>query len=284
MTKETLKYMGLDLNQYYEGLLIKNADTSYHVRPKDGQAKLIMTEIELMSMMEAAKFRCKYFVVCGGAAGIHYALLAKMYPHVKFILFDKRPFYTPLRSISNVKCISEYVTVDTFEKLRLDPSCSVFVSDMRSLEIAKFKSTPAVYNTIIMRDMYEQLMLFALSKYQWGMLKFKLPETISIPYPKGKLLIQPFINSNELRLVISADISAIHMYDGAQIESVCQIVNNYWKQTNSLSVSSRVAEELSRYNLPKRWDFAAMMDILIRADKLSFVSEIIKLIRKQSSS
>lgn len=272
-----MKYHGLELNSYNKkDLGIDKIDLKYYKREKFGQIKLILNEIMFIEHMKSLKEKCTPFHVCGGAPGIHYDLLSDMYPEIEFILYDKREFYENLKKKKNIKLINKYVNEDVVRR-EFDPS-GVFISDIRSLDITKLKNNNnPLYKALIMKDMYSQLSYFYSSKCKYGMLKFKVIDNCMASYPEGLLWIQPYINTNELRLVLNKANDFI-TYDGKEIDDQCQMINNYWRQTDNLQVDNQKIRDIidNNKNLHYNFDTISLIDILLKANKIKWLESILK--------
>ena len=273
-----LIYNGLDIENYKYDEIKGNIDTNYYIRNKYGQIKLILIEIEFITRIKKKNIEFKNFYVCGAAPGIHYYLLSQMYPEIQFILYDKRKFYDKLYKQKNVTINKYYCTQDVIKTF----NNGVFVSDLRSLEIEDNKLNNKK-NIIYCRDMYEQLFLYKLTNCCACLLKFKVPEQlISFPYIKGELLIQPFINSNELRLISITDDIEFKYYNGDELDKKCQLINNYWKNQDEIKCNNEIINKIIKEKkFHMKWDTIAMLDIIIRADKLNFLDNILFLIQKK---
>lgn len=279
---EFMKYYGLELERYRPEDVLGKVDYSYHEsKEKIGQLKLLLNEIAFIEYLKSRDESVSPFQVCGGAPGIHYSILAEMYPDIHFILYDYQPFSNLLSKRPNVEIRFRYVTQTTVKEF--DPS-GVFVSDMRSLNISEGKqqindkNTHFLYDSIICRDMYDQLSFFYSSGCKNGMIKFKIPERMtSFNYISGKLWLQPYIRTNELRLLISTA-NQWHTYDGNLIDKTCQLVNNHWHKTElDLSDWSR-GNEIEKYlksrSIPCTWDVVALVDILLVSEKLKYFDKL----------
>jgi hypothetical protein len=272
-----LLYNGLEIENYNFNEIKGNVDTNYYIRNKTGQLKLLLIEIEFITRLKKLNIQFKNFYVCGAAPGIHYYILSEMYPEIQFILYDKRSFYKKLYKQKNITLIKSYVTQDIVKTF----NNGVFISDMRSLEIEENKLNINMNNTIIFRDMYEQLFLYKLSGCIACLLKFKVPDNItSFPYIKGSLLIQPFINSNELRLILTSPNIKYQYYNGNEIDKKCQLINNYWKFENEINCNiESIKKIIKEKKFHMKWDTIALLDIITRANKLEFLDKIITLLK-----
>lgn len=282
-----MKYHGLDIYLYKEKELeklgITNIDTKYYSRSKIGQLKLLLNEIQFINELKQKNINPSPFQVCGGAPGIHYDILSDMYPDIIFILYDKQDFYEKLKNKKNIILKKKYVTNEIVTN-EFD-SNGVFISDMRTINIETYKPhTERIYKTIIMKDMYDQLSFFYTSKCTYGMLKFKVVDGLKISYPSGLVWMQPYINSNELRLVLTKDDPYI-IYDGDEIDIKCQLINNYWRQSDSIQISDNIKNKKqiqniidNNRNLHYKWDTIALLDIIINANQLKWLDKILKYI------
>lgn len=287
-----MKYYGLEIDNYKKDDILGNIDYSYkESSDKIGQLKLLLNEIAFIEYLKSRGQKYTPFQVCGGAPGVHYYMLSEMYPDIKFILYDYQPFSNLLSKRSNVELRFRYVTRETIKEF--DPS-GVFVSDMRSLGISEAKQTIKdsnshnLYDTIICRDMYDQLSFFFSSGCKNGMLKFKIPERMKcFNYLSGKLWLQPFIRTNELRAVVTNK-SQWHTYDGEFIDKTCQLVNNYWHTSDMDLTSWSRGEEISKFikskSIRPTWDNVALVDILLVSGKLDFFDKIVNNYKNKMSS
>lgn len=290
-----LKYHGLEYDKYtfeelkkvYKIDKFENVDTSYHKKHgKIGQLKLLMNEIGYIEYLKSEKLNCTPFQVCGGAPGSHYVYLSEMYPDITFILYDLTQFDSRLSKKSNVILRRKYVTIDVATD-EFDEN-GVFVSDMRTLDLQRGKiliestGTRSLYETMIARDMYDQIMFFYASKCKHGMLKFKIPESMTLSYPRGKIWLQPFINSDEMRIAIDCKSELIE-YNGPELDKICNMVNNYWRMSSRVDISEwprrkqieQVYETYPKLLKYKTWDMIALVDLLIISNKIKFLPDIL---------
>ena len=161
---QSFTYKGLELNKYAINNSTQFDNVYYSNRDKVGQLKLLVNEIAFIEYLKCKGQKYSPFQVCGGAPGIHYELLSRMYPDIEFVLYDKMPFYAGLHKCANIKLHNTYVTA-SIARTEFDKT-GVFVSDMRSLDMAEKKRELSekgksdIYNYTIAKDMYDQLVFF----------------------------------------------------------------------------------------------------------------------------
>ena len=219
----------------------------------------------------------EYIIVCGGAPGIHYNLLSDMYPHITFILYDAVKFYKKLYNKNNIILKNYYF--NTFIAHNIKFENSVFISDMRSLEVEHTKgSYDFNKDSIYLADMYQQLAYFQLTSCKACMLKFKVPLTLNIPYLNGTILCQPFIYSNETRLITYKN-EEINYFNGQDIENKLQMINNYWK-SYKLELTKDEQEWIDKYKIENNWDNIALYHILNDSNNMNYIDKILQLFTK----
>lgn len=277
-------YNGLDYNNYNENELIKiygnKLDKSYYKRNKVRQIKLLLNEIYFINNMKNKFKNIDNIIVCGGAPGTHYLLLSNMFPEINFILYDKTSFNSNLKYQKNIILNNDYISLNNISSIKYNNS--LFISDLKTLEYENNKNS---FNgdLININDMYNQLSIFQLSSCIACLLKFQIPKDFKMPYLNGYLLIQPFITSNELRIICykHTNFNQFKIYDGSLINEKCQLINNYWKQ-NELNLTEDEKNFISKYKLKNNWDNISLYHILNDANKLEFTNKIIESINDNS--
>lgn len=166
-----------------------------------GQLKLFL--MTLLFLMRYARKKEDVVVYAGAAPGTNMVLIAKLFPHVSFLLIDPAPFDERLTKMQNVKVIQELFTDELARKTSsYNP---LFISDIRR-DISKCDREKS--DRTICDDM-ELQMQWAVMMPRESFLKFRMPWYHGkTAYLKPKeLWIQPFAGptSTELRAVVTAD-------------------------------------------------------------------------------
>ena len=217
----------------------KDARALKGVNVHQGQRKLLMSEIQLLTLYYSKKTVHPWFVYVGSAPGMHLLFLHKLFPHVRFSLWDGAPFDSRLQDVKFpdgtpvFELHREFFTDHTCGKIlaRLEKDDKVarktnlnhlhkvgggigktpllFISDIRSGEANR-----EAYEAKVMHDMLAQKRWVVLLKPDLSLLKFRLPFTLKegdkVPYLDGKLYygIWPRPESAETRLLVrKSDIS-----------------------------------------------------------------------------
>ena len=182
-----------------------------------GQRKLLMVEIEFLT-----NFSDEYDTVlyAGAAPGNHIYTLAKMFPTLKFILFDVNEF--SVKQTNNIKIYKQYFTDET-AKLFENRDDILFISDIRTAQ--PLKMGPEEIELRVEKDNNSQKDWYKILNCKKTMLKCRLPWSVSpynkfakkdtkktwvteggekFCYLKGDIYIQPWApqSSTEFRLVL----------------------------------------------------------------------------------
>jgi len=85
-----------------------------------GQRKLFLSELEFLTIYETSlkKAGGSLVVYIGAAAGIHIVYLCKLFPDIKWHLYDPSPFDKKLYSEKNVKIYNQLFTKDDMNKYK----------------------------------------------------------------------------------------------------------------------------------------------------------------------
>jgi hypothetical protein len=134
-----------------------------------GQRKLLLSEIEFLSIVAKNNNLNNYLVVyIGAAAGYHFPVLHKLFPEVKFLLIDPNPFYSKLREQPDVYIIiNDYFTDDSIKQvLKIAKGKKILlISDIR-VEPEESK---------VIKDMHNQQKWLINMDAEYYMLKFRMP-------------------------------------------------------------------------------------------------------------
>lgn len=191
-----------------------------------GQRKLLMSEIQLLTHYYSKKTVHPWLVYVGAAHGTHLMFLHKLFPWVRFSLWDGAQFDTRLKDIKFedgspvFEIHREFFTDKTCDmilsrlKAQKDTKSGggggkslapplIFVSDIRSSE-----SNHEAFEAKVMVDMISQERWVTKLEPELSLLKFRLPFTLKegdkVPYLNGKLFygIWPPQESAEARLLV----------------------------------------------------------------------------------
>lgn len=232
--KFSLKY-----KNHIDSLPYKQRLNQFKIPIHNGQRKLF-----LCSLLFLVKYShlSKLLVYAGGAPGTNIIILAKLYPNLKFHLYDPRPFDDRLENLKNVQLFQCYFTNDiarSYKKKNV-----MLWSDIRT-------------GTVDDDDFEEQIMENNNMQKEWhdlakpimGMYKFRLPYSTNfqstkfnqsddsfaknINYMKGTIWLQMWAptTSTETRLVVKQNYKMVE-YDCLEYESrlyYWNLIDRQWK-------------------------------------------------------
>lgn len=200
-----------------ETLEYKHRYTAFKTNLHWGQLKLMLTEIEFLSLiLQQYKIdksnKPIYMIYAGAAPGQHIVYLSHLFPTINFELYDPNDF-----AISDTEKIKTHVqfftNVDAEHwKDESDKKYVVFCSDIRT--------EPAIDENII-KNMEMQLEWWKIINPNLSMFKFRLPwKEGETEYPEGDIYIQPFPGptSTETRLICKKNAKII-TYNNKKYES-----------------------------------------------------------------
>ena len=244
---------------YDDALSEARTGTNQHI----GQRKLLISEVQLLTTWYASARVAKggaphpVLVYVGAAPGSHDIFLHRLFPHVKFVLYDGAPFDDRLRlNPATFELRNEYFTdAHCAELVRRTAQGApgplagrplLFVCDIRS-----DAADDDGFETQVMRDMLSQRRWAEALRPELSLLKFRLPYTLSdvpgatVPYLKGRLLwgVWATRDSGETRLLVKkADVRKTVEYDYSAYEGAKTFHNHY---TRRVCFSDAVPAELS---------------------------------------
>ena len=177
-----------------------------------GQLKLFTSELVFLTHYYD-QTEVSDLVYVGAAPGEHIVPLSKMFPTIKFHLFDKNDFDGRLNQCKNVEINKRYFDEEDI-KMWKTKAC-LFISDIRTLsyDSSKTKIEDMKKNEdIVWEDMNLQRAWVEEIKPRYSLLKFRLPYAEKFELEKGKtrdyldgiVYIQPFCKpvSSETRLCV----------------------------------------------------------------------------------
>ena len=216
-----------------------------------GQRKLLLSEIQLLTehyRVKANKDKHPLLAYVGSAPGTHLLFLHRLFPRVRFVLWDGAPFDPRLRTDAppgvfelRNEFFDDRVCRQLLEKVGSKSlggqggAPLIFVCDIRSSE-----PDPAKFEARVMLDMLAQKRWVETLRPALSLLKFRLPFTLRagdvVTYLRGKLLygIWPPPTSAETRLLVKrADVGHDKdvAYDYAAYEQVLYHHNAVTRRT-----------------------------------------------------
>ncbi len=157
-----------------------------------GQLKLMLTEIEFLTLARDQKIHNNIIVYAGAAPAIHMKHLSDMFPEFTFHLYDPTSFQ--IKATKRIKLFNQLFTEETANGYA--GKKVLFISDIRR--------KPADEKTVD-EDMIMQRKWVEIIKPVFWMLKFRLPYSKhgKYNYLKGDIYKQAFVgaSSSETRLI-----------------------------------------------------------------------------------
>lgn len=192
--KKFIFYLNDDFPRRPYSSKIKSEYPTYHI----GQLKLLMTEIFFLTEKLGSIDEYCVCVYIGSAGGFHIPILANMFPHILFILYDGAKHYiNPSHNIVIHQELFLEHNVDMYKNMKV-----YFISDIRVPDNDYLKFERNVYtDNLLNRNIVMEL------KPKESLLKFRFPYEIDSIDEKihhnGKFLLQMFapVKSSETRLI-----------------------------------------------------------------------------------
>jgi Poly A polymerase regulatory subunit len=187
-----------------------------------GQRKLLLSEIDFLNRYyDSFDKGDKYILYIGASPGQHINYLKKMFPEIKFFLYDR--VRTKVTLSDDVIFYKQYFTDEDAEKYK---NMNLFlICDIRNLEVRhhrrKDKSSQTTFDEIIYDDMIKQKKWCQIIKPKKAFLKFRVSwDTPQTTYFDGDLYFQIWSGntSSEMRLV--PDIQSEKIWDNKKIEGI----------------------------------------------------------------
>jgi hypothetical protein len=156
-----------------------------------GQLKLLMSEVQFLTLYwQPEEIPKPFFVYAGSAPGHHVVILAKMFPDVDFHLYDPRDLFDPeLRSLSNVHLYVQKFGDEEVERWQKEQERLFFISDIRGRDYNNRgydEEANRQNEEIADRDMQLQMGWVQKLRPVKAMLKFRLPYSYDFIKAKGK--------------------------------------------------------------------------------------------------
>jgi len=164
----------------------------------NGQRKLFLSS--LLFLVKYSKLS-DLVVYAGASPGTNIIILAKLYPKMKFHLYDPRPFDDRLKSMKNVELFQSYFTNEIAKSYKNKQI--LLWSDIRTGTVEDDDFEDQIVENNMMQKKWHDL-----SRPVMGMYKFRLPyavdETAGMDYMDGDIWLQLWAptTSTETRLIV----------------------------------------------------------------------------------
>ena len=155
----------------------RKTDHEVKTRIHWGQRKLLMSEIEFLTLLRRDRLRLSLVVYAGAAPGSHIPYLCKLFPDVHFLLVDPANFN--VRESERVTIIQDLFTDELAERIARDnrDRTIYFVSDIRTAD--PDTNTQDEVERRVRWDQASQMRWHDLLDSKRSMLKFRLPWDLS---------------------------------------------------------------------------------------------------------
>ena len=186
-----------------------------------GQRKLLLSEIEFLTLIGDEALAGGTVVYAGAAPGTHVGCLSEMFPRVNFVLVDPAPF--TVKPSAKIRLISDLFTDELAMELKdqYGQNNVYFVSDIRTAD--PDRDTPGESERKIKSDMEAQMRWHLMMESKRSMFKFRLPwDDESSEYLDGDVYLPVWgpQTTTECRLVTRAgQPRAMRTYDHKKYES-----------------------------------------------------------------
>ena len=212
-----------------------------------GQRKLLISEIEFLTIIGQEGLRDATVVYAGAAPGTHIRFLATLFPLVRFVLVDPAPF--SIRESHQIEIIQEMFTDELAKTLGSRHRRIYFISDIRSTD--PFRDEANVVEERVVADMKAQQDWHFLLGSQRSILKFRLPwDDGHTRYLNGDIYLPVWgpSSTTECRLITvkpGAHEEVYRTYDNRKYERQMFYFNNVTRHSlyrHQLSMGSPLAE------------------------------------------
>lgn len=205
-TEENRKINILDPNAPRLPYKFYDNDLGEHglIRVHHGQRKLLMNEIEFLLIgLPKIKTKEKTVLYVGAAPGQHHIILQKMFPDVRFILYDGNKFHSDIIKLPKYHFYEKLFTHEDAKNYKKMGKSMLFISDIRR-DIKDEEDSKEEDDRKIWEDMTWQKDWVKIIRPVMCMLKFRLTyNKLKRKYLSGDLYLQPWVGkiSSELRLI-----------------------------------------------------------------------------------
>lgn len=211
-----------------EEMMYQSTKDKIRTRVHWGQRKLLMSEIEFLTILKRQNLENALVVYAGAAPGTHIPYLCDLFPEIKFLLVDPAPF--KVKTSGQVQIIQDIFTDELASEIaRQNTGKSIyFVSDIRTADPDTDKA--AEIERKVQSDQDSQMEWHKLLGAKRSMLKFRLPwEIDSTEYLDGDIYLPVWgpQMTTECRL-ITYEHSPLQtkVYDNKKYESQMMFFNN----------------------------------------------------------
>lgn len=205
----------------------KDLDVRELIKVHHGQRKLLMNEIEFLLIgLPKIKTKEKIVLYVGAASGQHHIILQKMFPDVKFILYDGNKFHSDIKKLPKYHFYEELFTHEDAKNYKKMGKSILFISDIRR-DVKNEEGSEKEDDKIIWEDMTWQKDWVKIIRPVMCMLKFRLTyNKLKRKYLSGDLYLQPWVGktSTELRLITNNYDNEIE-YDEEMYEEIVHYHN-----------------------------------------------------------
>jgi cap2 methyltransferase len=231
----------------------------------DGQRKLLISEMHFLNHYYNEKYTVVYV---GAGPGHHIPLLAEFYPNFTFILYDKTKF--AFEATPRLIQRNYYFSEKEAEKIKKEFKTMLFMSDIRNLEISKYKNEGDldINDSIILEDLEKQGKWVEIMEPKASLIKFRLPYKYKTPtkFYDGLNYLQPWSPvSTESRLWIT-DLTKFKLYDNQEIDGKMYYYNSEIRPKSYSNYAELIEKDIK---LPNNIDITAELMILEEYKKVS---------------
>jgi hypothetical protein len=137
-----------------------------------GQRKLLLSEIEFLTLVGLEQLEGATVVYAGAASGTHVEYLSDIFSSVQFVLVDPAPF--TVKESERIRILRGLFTDELAVHLKTQYGPHIFfISDIRTAD--PDRDSPQQSETKIQNDMAAQMRWHLLLESERSMLKFRLP-------------------------------------------------------------------------------------------------------------
>jgi len=215
-----------------------------------GQRKLLMSEIEFLTIVGREELRDGLIVYAGAAPGNHVIYLHELFPEASFLLVDPAPFNRELvrLRLPNVEFVHDIFTDELAVRIARREAgrrAIYFISDIRTADPEQIRDgvriSRAEVEMKVREDQANQMRWHELVGSRRSMLKFRLPWDVSTPdtpdvdytpiteYLDGDIFLPVWgpVCTSECRLITKKDRPLRRKeYDNKKYESQMMYFNN----------------------------------------------------------
>lgn len=199
-----------------------------------GQRKLLLSEIDFM-----ARYYEKYdpneekiVLYIGASPGFHINYMKKMFPEIKFILYDLVPTKVELddKAIFNKKYFTDE-EASKYKDQNIFIICDIRDLDIRHISFRPSKNEEIQMDKLILEDMEKQKRWCEIIKPKSALLKFRVSwNTKMTKYFDGDLYFQIWAGNSSTEMRLVPDINKTKMWDNKKIEGIIYHYNMFTRR------------------------------------------------------